>query len=242
MTGALALSAAGLVPPSSYILAAEPSDGKLLVAQKGVAWYELRFRGASAHGSMPHLGADANRALALAVEAAYQGIAQVGDDDPLLGHATLVVGVMQGGFKTNVVADAARAEIDIRYPPSASVEQIRQMLQAAAERAAQAVPGIRFELDEKTTDRAPVVCTPTSPLIAAVRQAHRAVTGAEPELAGFRAYTDAAVCALRSGSPHCVVYGPGRLAQAHTVDEYVALDELRMFEQTLYETARVLLT
>ncbi len=38
--GADALADAGFVPPGSYILAAEPSDGKVLIAQKGVAWYE----------------------------------------------------------------------------------------------------------------------------------------------------------------------------------------------------------
>jgi acetylornithine deacetylase/succinyl-diaminopimelate desuccinylase-like protein len=37
------------------------------------------------------------------------------------------------------------------------------------------------------------------------------------------------------------VYGPGQLAQAHTVDEFVAVDELHVFEETLTQTARLLL-
>jgi succinyl-diaminopimelate desuccinylase len=242
MTGAAALVQAGHVPSNSYILAAEPSDGRLLVAQKGIAWYELRARGVSAHASMPNLGADANRALALAVEHAYQGISALHATNPLLGPTTMVVGRMEGGIKTNVVADAARAEIDVRYPPSVGPDDVYKVIAAAAEQATRSVPGVDFSLRPTTTDRWPVVCAADSPLIAAVREAHRAVRGGhEVELAGFSAYTDAAVCAIASGSSHAVVFGPGSLAQAHTVDEFVEVAELRVFEDLLAETARLLL-
>jgi succinyl-diaminopimelate desuccinylase len=97
-------------------------------------WWEMRFSGVSAHGSMPHVGADANRALALAVQAAYQGIAKAGDDHELLGRATLVVGMLEGGFKTNVVSDRARAEVDIRYPPSLSSSDTRRISNAVSNR------------------------------------------------------------------------------------------------------------
>ncbi len=242
MAGAFAMIDAGLVRSDAYIVAAEPSNGQLLVAQKGAVWHELRFRGISAHGSMPHLGADANRALSLAMEGCYQGIAEVGDDHELLGRATLVVGVMEGGFKTNVVADRARAEIDVRYPPSTNSEEVRAMIARSAERAARALPGVEFEVLGKGMDRPPVICDPGSPLIGAIQDAHRAVTGTPVEIAGFRAYTDAAVCAIGANSPHCVVYGPGQLAQAHTVDEFVEVEDLRVFEETLTVAARTLLT
>jgi succinyl-diaminopimelate desuccinylase len=241
MTGALALTDGGYIDPTSYILAAEPSNGKLLVAQKGAVWHELRFRGISAHASMPQLGADANRAMALAIADAYRRIEAVGDDHDLLGRATLVVGVIEGGFKTNVVSDQARCEIDVRYPPSTNADEVQAAIEAAAANAAEDLPGVEYVVQRQSMDRPPVICAADSPLIKAVAAAHRSVTGKDVEQAGFRAYTDAAVCSVRSGSPHCVVYGPGQLAQAHTVDEYVDVDDLHLFEEALLATARALL-
>ena len=49
-------------------------------------------------------------------------------------------------------------------------------------------------------------------------------------LAGFPAYTDASVVQARTGNSTALVFGPGRLAQAHSVDEYVPVDHIEKAE------------
>ena len=55
-------------------------------------------------------------------------------------------------------------------------------------------------------------------------------------LAGFPAYTDASVIQARTGNRHGLVFGPGALAQAHTADEYVPLDQVDACAAILQET------
>ncbi len=48
--------------------------------------------------------------------------------------------------------------------------------------------------------------------------------------------TDAAVLSA-AGAP-CVVFGPGSIAQAHTADEWISLDELAAASEILVRFAR----
>ena len=45
-------------------------------------------------------------------------------------------------------------------------------------------------------------------------------------VAVFPAYTDASVVQAMTGNPRCLVFGPGQLAQAHTIDEYVVVEQI----------------
>lgn len=83
-------------------------DGALKVGRKGVGDIDVRFRGISAHaGNNPAAGASALRELAhflLFVE-------DLTDD---VAGTTVNLTVAEGGFARNVIAEEARAEIDIR--------------------------------------------------------------------------------------------------------------------------------
>jgi acetylornithine deacetylase len=45
-------------------------------------------------------------------------------------------------------------------------------------------------------------------------------------------WTEAAL--FSAGGYICFVYGPGDIAQAHTADEWVALDQLKHYAETIY--------
>jgi acetylornithine deacetylase/succinyl-diaminopimelate desuccinylase-like protein len=62
------------------------------------------------------------------------------------------------------------------------------------------------------------------------------VTGGAKGLAGFPAYTDASVVQARTGNRTALVFGPGRLAQAHSVDEYVPVDHIEKAEAIMART------
>ena len=83
-------------------------DGRIKTRRKGVGHFTLQITGVSAHGGLaPEEGASAILELARLIPQ-VQSLA-----DPERG-ITVNVGVIEGGSRANVVADRARAEVDVR--------------------------------------------------------------------------------------------------------------------------------
>ena len=96
---------------SRAALVLEPAagrEGKLKTARKGTGEIELTVRGKSAHAGLnPQEGVNAIHEIALQIERIR------GFNDPAAG-ATVNVGVVEGGTRSNVIPDRARALIDLR--------------------------------------------------------------------------------------------------------------------------------
>ena len=94
------------------VLVTEPAreGGRIVTARKGVARFDITVRGQLAHSGARHQdGRSAIKELAR----------QILDIEAMTDYATgltLNVGVISGGTRANVVADEARAEIDMRVP------------------------------------------------------------------------------------------------------------------------------
>jgi glutamate carboxypeptidase len=123
---------------SGAVLVLEPAlpGGALKTARKGCGDFELVVRGVSAHAGIdPSKGASAIRELA-------RQIVHIEElQEPSRG-LTLNVGVIQGGTRPNVVADEARALIDVRVQSLADAERI----EAALAGLRPVIPGTRLEL------------------------------------------------------------------------------------------------
>jgi glutamate carboxypeptidase len=98
---------------SVAVLVLEPGtgpDGKLKTARKGVGGYTVTVRGKAAHAGVdPRAGASA------IVELARQ-IPKIAGFANLERGISVNPGVIRGGSRTNVVADFAEVEVDIRVP------------------------------------------------------------------------------------------------------------------------------
>jgi glutamate carboxypeptidase len=96
---------------SEAVLVIEPAagpDGKLKTSRKGVGDYLVRVRGKSAHA-----GLDFSSGASAILELARQ-IDRIAEFTDLGRGITVNPGVIAGGTRTNVVADDARVEVDIR--------------------------------------------------------------------------------------------------------------------------------
>ncbi|HET7217178.1 MAG TPA: M20 family metallopeptidase [Vicinamibacterales bacterium] len=108
------------------VLVLEPSlpGGAAKTSRKGCGEFEIVARGIAAHAGLnPESGASAIHELA------RQIIAVQALQDPSRG-ITLNVGTIEGGSRTNVVADTARATIDVRVPAMADAASIEAKLRA----------------------------------------------------------------------------------------------------------------
>jgi succinyl-diaminopimelate desuccinylase len=205
----------GALLPSDALLVAEPTTNVVRTSHKGVLWLVARSAGRSAHGSAPWLGDNAIYRLAAAVAGLAEHVELPFAAHPLLGPATLNVGMIRGGANINSVPDRAEAWLDCRVVPGAEAPAVREAV------AALLGPGIALEV-ERSLD--PVLTDASDPWPALVRSAAAAL-GRPADPAGLSYFTDASVLAATLGAA-TVICGPGDPDQAHAPDESCAIGEL----------------
>ncbi|MCI4338163.1 MAG: M20/M25/M40 family metallo-hydrolase, partial [Thermoplasmata archaeon] len=120
--GAIALSKTLPLRRAKAVVVGEPTGLRVAYAEKGVLDLAIETRGKAAHGAMPHLGENAiskMMRLLRGLEGFKGRIAH-----PELGSVTVNVGTFNGGARLNVVPNKATAEVDIRFPPPYSPDQL----------------------------------------------------------------------------------------------------------------------
>jgi len=83
---------------------------------------------------------------------------------------------------------------------------------------------------------APLECPPDHPGVVLLSDVVGGRLPGAGEPIGVNFWTDGALLAARTGTP-TVVCGPGDIAQAHSLDEWVALDQLRAAAEVYVEFA-----
>lgn len=221
--GAQALVDAGLLDGADAVVVGEPTDLELYVAEKGNLSFEIEARGRTAHSSMPEIGLNAVYAMAEVV-GALEHLDLDAPPHPLLGPATLSVGTIVGGVKSNVVPDRCAVEVDVRtlpdQPHAAVLARVESLLAEVAARR----PGVDLRVS-RSFGRDAVATAPNAEVVRQVAQAVFDVTGRRPTPGGVPYATDAAVLVPALGIPMAVC-GPGPRGMAHQTDEYVDLDAL----------------
>lgn len=203
----------------------EPTRLQIVTAHKGDLWLQLETRGKAAHGSRPELGRNAVHEMAKIVNLLETSYARALRQrrHPLLRHPTINVGTIAGGRQPNIVPDSCTIRIDRRTIPGENDPAVKREILSFIRRHGLSATMI----DTKHEEPAPPMETslqlaPVQQLLAAAKQT---------KLAGVDFFTDAGVLAA-AGIPS-VVFGPGDIAQAHTVDEWVAVSQLDRGTQLL---------
>lgn len=216
-------------------IVAEPTQLDVVVAHKGAARWRCHTRGIATHSSQPHLGENAIYHMARVLQVLEQYAREIVphlSSHPLCGHPTLSVGLISGGISVNTVPDRATIEIDRRVLPG---EDPRVALQHCLDFVNTHVPvgtpvvqEIPFMLTRGLADEGNGELA--SRLGAAIRH-----HGGSGQAIGVPYGTDAPHFAS-TGCP-TVVFGPGSIDQAHTADEWLAVDQLRTAAEILYDFA-----
>jgi acetylornithine deacetylase/succinyl-diaminopimelate desuccinylase-like protein len=245
MTGPGWILSQGLSRPD-YVISAAFSH-HVVVAHNGCLHLEVTLRGRSAHAARPDTGADAIEAAATLLPALYRHrdrLAERPSQTPGITHPTLVVGLIEGGINTNVVADTLTLRIDRRIVPEEVPEAVEAELRRVIEDACGALPGIAVEIRQILLAR-PFAPAPGAKAFAELmcREAS-AVMGKPVTPIGVPLYTDARLYS-EAGIP-TVMYGAGPEslleANGHRADERVPLDELRRATVVVANTLLQLLT
>jgi acetylornithine deacetylase/succinyl-diaminopimelate desuccinylase-like protein len=221
-------------PPDAAIVA-EPTSLDVVVAHKGVVRWQCHTRGRAAHSSQPELGENAIYRMADVLEMLELYAREVVPTlarHPLLGQPTLSVGRIFGGVSINTVPDRCTIEIDRRVVPGEDPH-------AAREHAVQTVAGM-LSHDPMVEHDPPLLVSPglsdeLSHTLAAQLSETIRRCGAPGRCVGVPYGTDAPAFAA-AGIP-TVIFGPGSIEQAHTADEWVAIEQLRAATEILFRFA-----
>jgi len=206
-----------LLGRAGAMVVGEPTSNYPMVGHKGSIKFHARFRGVSAHGSMPELGVNAVYAAAAAVSR-LSGFDFGPAKHPVMGRPTLNVGTFAGGSGINLVPDAAEIGVDIRTVPGIEHDALLSRLKELL--------GKEVELDV-FSDLQPVWTAPDGEWVQRVFEICKPYVGAAPEARTAPYMTDAAnLLKAYVGAP-TVVLGPGEAAQAHQTDEYCSMERTR---------------
>jgi len=234
MLGAQALINKGIVSKDTYIIATEPTELSLRISHKGVLWYGIETFGKSCHAGEPQFGADAIHGMSLILEELKEYVATLPYNHKHLGKPTLNIGkIWGGGDKTNVVPDYCRAEIDFRIVPPMTITQADGIVQMISENQVKKIDGIYVKIEKLGLNRKPVVADEKTILVESIKSAYKEEMGTELLVKGFTGYTEAGIIAALNGNKNCVVFGPGELTEAHSMNESVPIEHLIYAEKIL---------
>jgi succinyl-diaminopimelate desuccinylase len=215
-----------------WVLATEPTDLRLINAHKGVVHSRVCAQGRACHSSDPTAGRNAIVLVAKAILAIDESARIFANrPHPVLGPATLSVGIVKGGQAPNIVPDEARIWIDRRTLPGETPGSVRSEIESALSEA-----GLDGEVtvESCTEEKPPLDTDPSDPAVRGTAEAMESV-GLSAACGDVAFGTDAGVFE-RAGVPG-VVLGPGSINVAHTSREFVPISEVetmvRIFERLL---------
>ena len=233
--GVLHLVETGITQGVDLAIVAEPTGFDLVNRHKGTARWRIRTRGVACHSSTPELGHNAIYTMApvlIGLEALGRSLNRPDLD---LGGPTLSVGTIQGGVGVNVVPDECVIEIDRRVMPGeSSLEVVEE-----ANRAVLKTPGVdhaRTLFDHPWIVSPPLEDHAALEWLGPLSDSIERTLGRRPAVRGVAFGTDAGV--LNQAGIPCVVLGPGDIAQAHTKEEWIDLNELRQAVDVYERLAR----
>ncbi|MGO0061368.1 M20 family metallopeptidase [Brevibacillus fluminis] len=208
----------------------EPEENQICITQKGAMRAILRVYGKMAHGAMPLTGINPNTRMARAIVALDELERQEKERlgcHPMLGYPSITPTILQapvkGDAQINVVPDQCMTTLDIRTVPGQDHAVLRQQMEDILVALSKDDEHFRAEL-EIIEERPWTETDINDPIVRAVAESYKAITGKDPVYNGVPGATDGTFLHL-AGVP-IVTTGAGDRHVPHHADEYVDIAEL----------------
>ena len=204
----------------------EPSDEKIYRAHKGTMWFNLSTYGKLEHSSESN--SESNNAIINMMKLIME-INEISKEletieNNLVGHPSINIGLIDGGTKQDMIADSCRISIDRRTLPEEKTEEVLDKLRIRLDGLRSLDDRLTFDL-EIDTIREAVEVAESEQIVQEVKNALNKVINKNPTISGMKATTDMSIL-VNQGNIPSVIYGPGFIKQAHTVDEFIEVKRL----------------
>ncbi|MEN1678752.1 MAG: M20/M25/M40 family metallo-hydrolase [Planctomycetota bacterium] len=206
------------------VVVGEPTEVHAVAASNGFLRCRLTTRGRAAHSSTPDRGRNAVSDMARVIAAIEERhIAGITASHPLTGRGTCSINGITGGTQHNIIPESCEIQIDQRLAPGEVASDALASIHAAVAPVAEERPGLDYEIH--TVETAPPFASEAS-LAWGDRVAEKLRAAGFASTVRGAPYTTNANHYAAADLP-CVVLGPGDIAQAHTADEWIAVDALQ---------------
>jgi len=211
----------------------EPTGLTMWTAQSGALTFRITVRGRAAHAAFKSRGISAIERFIPIVDMLrrldverHTRYAHPLFDDPT-NIAPISVGTVRGGDWPSTVPALLVAEGRFGVFPGESIEEARAALSRALDSVVECHPLAdhppKLEWFEGQFESGEV--DPDAPIVRTVGRSHRRVHASDAGIGAVSSGTDARLFTRHANTP-TVLYGPGNVAHAHTVDERVSIDEV----------------
>lgn len=209
MDGAQAVAHAHELGDAPAVVVAEPSDFNIVVREKGLIQFAVRTTGRSAHASMPQLGDNAITKMLSMLRGLEE--LQKTPENPI-EELTVCIDTIHGGTQVNVIPDSCEVEIDSRFPPDMTGDDVIGMVK-------EKLGGAEYEV-EVLHMLEPVETDPSLPAVGTLRE----IVGGDSSVISVPYATEMVM--FKHDNSKLMVCGPGEPTQAHVADESVEVDQV----------------
>ncbi len=223
-----ALGGGGIPAPLAGVVVGEPTELRVVDRHKGKAAIDITLRGRAAHSATPSAGVNAVRAAAhliVALEDLEGQLATEASDAAFsVPHATIGIGPIDGGVAVNIVPDRCTLKIEARVLPGQPLDAIAERIGDVASRIGAALTASAPEAGADVDRVAGYPALTPTPEGEAFGARVRLIAG-HGDGGAVDFGTEAGLYQERLGVP-VAVCGPGSMAQGHTADEFITVDQL----------------
>ncbi len=216
------------VPAPAFVVVGEPTNMEAVNGHKGISTYRVTVTGHEAHSSLTHLGVSAvMESIPLLADLKALADRLEVEADPLSpflpGHATLTIGLLNGGTAGNILAQECTFQFDLRCPAGQDPDTILAPFRTKVVELDQALKSRFAECGAVLVQGAgtpPLTPEPDSAAEAFVRR----ITG---DNGPSRVVSYAAEAGqFQEAGFSTVICGPGSIEQAHQPNEYVERQQI----------------
>jgi len=231
---------AGRLPKPDYCLIGEKSDLQVRNAERGILGFDVTFYGRASHTAAAR--ATGINAIALAAKGVLALEKDIDKFHPAIGKPVISVNIINAGIAHNVVPGECTISVDRRLIPGETRESALAEARAALDEVATTDQNFRYVLTESEEHYIEANITEAdSPIVQAVQQAVRDVTGKEPQyFVAWAGATDGRF--YRQLGIDTVGFGPGG-ENAHGANEAVYIPDLmtmaRVWASTIENVLKV---
>ncbi len=207
------------------VIVGEPTRLQPIIAHNGIARWKIVTQGVASHSATPANGRSAISDMMRVVqriESVY--IPSLTAHHAMTGKAQASVNLISGGSQVNIIPDRCEVTVDRRVTPGEVMADVLPAVERELDVLRAADKSLRVHIEPlfMGPPSDPVVAAPLLPWIesALVKQSLPTQTYGKP-------YGTEAGDLSAAGIP-AIVIGPGDLAQAHTKDEWVLIEQLHL--------------
>ncbi len=199
------------------------------VTEKGALFLEITSHGKQAHGSRPEMGINAIWNMITLLERIKQ-LKFKHTSHPLHTTPTLNLGSIHSGTAPNIVPAVCKAQLDIRYLPEDSSDNIVNDIKNIIKEVETQCSPARFNL--KIISNQPPTAVPiNNPLVELISKHTLSILGTKPQPNGMSGAT--VTKQLIQKGIIAVGFGPGDETEAHATNESISIKELVDFAKIM---------